>query len=121
MKHVAGTIKDPTIKFSTLTIDEQDYKLAYSFNSIAEAEAVTKTNLLNGLETLTNLNASNLRGLLWAAMLIAQPKTTLEDAGTLIRLDTIGPVTLALAEAYNLSLPEKKSVDEPPKQNENVS
>ena len=108
MNSIAKTSIDPTIQFSTLTIDGTDYKLAYSFNSIAIAEHEAKTNLLEGLLNLSSLNASQLRGLLYGSMLLAQPKTSIHEAGSLIRLDTIGPVTQAIAEAYSLSLPPSK-------------
>ena len=109
-RSVAGTINDPTIKFADLTIDDQHFKLGYSFNSIALAEAETGTNLLSGLQSLTDLNAIQLRGLLYAALMIAHPDMTPDDAGALIRLDTLADCTMALASAYQLSLPEKKSV-----------
>jgi len=107
-KSIAGTALDPTIQFATLTIDDQTYKLAYSFNAIALAEAASGANLLRGLESLSDLTALQLRGLLYAAMTVARPETTIEEAGALIRLDTIGIVTTALGEAYMLSLPESK-------------
>jgi hypothetical protein len=108
-RSVAGSAADPTIEFATLSIDDVEYKLAYSFNAIAEAESVTGCNLLRGLESLTDLSATQLRGLLYAAMTVAHPEFTIEQVGHLIRLDTIGPVTTALAEAYSLSMPKKKA------------
>jgi hypothetical protein len=110
-KSVAGSHADPTIQFSTLTIDDQKFSLCFSFNAIALGEHAAGCNLLNGLLNLqSGMSALELRGLLYAAMTVAKPDTTIEDAGKLIRLDTIGPVTMALAEAYSLSLP-KKSVE----------
>jgi hypothetical protein len=112
-RSVAGTKDDPTIQFADLTINGQSFRLCYSFNAIAIAESAAGCNLLRGLESLTDLSATQLRGLLYAALLVAQPEMTVEDAGRLIRLDTINPITAALAEAYSLSLPEqKKSNDE---------
>jgi len=110
---VAGTIDDPTIQFAPLTLDGKTYQLAYSFNAIAEAERVAGCNLLQGLEALGSLSALQLRGLLYAALKLASPKVTIEQAGSLIRLDTLSKVTAALAEAYQLSLPEKKNQDPP--------
>jgi hypothetical protein len=111
-KNVAGTVKDPTITFSTLTVDEKDYQLAFSFNSISEAESVTKCNMLSGLVELNNLGkadimgATMLRGLLYASMLVAYPDVTLEQAGNLIRIDTIRRIIDALTEAVVNSMPE---------------
>ena|SRR3569832_908390 len=111
---VAGTANDPNIQFAKLEVDGKAYKLCYSFNSIAVAESVAGCNLLKGLESLTDLTAVQLRGLLYAALSVAHPDLTVEDAGTLVRLDTIGSITTALAEAYTISLPasKKKPVDE---------
>lgn len=113
-RSVAGSAIDPTIEFAKLVVDEKEYRLAYSFNSIALAEAHAGCNLLRGLESLTDLSAVQLRGLLYAALTVAHPELTIADAGNLIRLDTIGPITTALAEAYTLSMPsaKKKSPDE---------
>jgi hypothetical protein len=118
-RHVAGTAADPTIRFATLELEGQTYKLAYSFNAVAEAELVAKCNLLSGLENLHELSAIQLRGLLYAALSVAQPEITLSQAGEMIhpfttpaRAETITPISRALAEAYGLSMPEKK--EDPP-------
>jgi hypothetical protein len=111
---VAGTEKDPNIQFAKLKLNGQEYKLAYSFNAIAEAESIAGCNLLAGLENLSSLSALQLRGLLYAGLAVAnlKPRISLEEAGAMIRLDTIGPITSALAEAYVLSMPEKKDPPE---------
>lgn len=114
-KSVAGTKDDPTIKFATLALDGQEYSLCYSFNAIALAEKTAGCNLLSGLQTLTDLSAMQLRGLLFAALTVAQPELTINDVAKLIRLDTIGPITMAIAQAYTLSMPnndEQKKSDE---------
>ena len=104
------------MKTSTLTIDDKKYLLAYDFNSIAEAEPVAGCNLLAALENLNAITAAQLRGLLYAAMVVTppDPAPTLAQAGDLIRLDTIETVTLALAEAYQLSMPEPASPPDEP-------
>jgi hypothetical protein len=107
---VAGTPANPLVQFATLTIEgEQQYRLAFDFNAIAEAETAAGCNLLSGLQNLSDLTAMQLRGLLYAALRKAQPRLTIQAAGALIRLDTLAPITLALAEAYALSMPKKKA------------
>jgi hypothetical protein len=115
MKKVAGTSIDPTVQFAELKIDDTTYKLVYGFAAIALAESTTKTNLLNGFLNLTSLNAQQLIGLTYAAMLPAQPKITYDKVAALFKYDQIYPIMGALAECYSLSLPEKKRVegDEP--------
>lgn len=107
-KNVSGTAADPVVQFSKLEIDGETYRLAYSFNAIAIAENLAGCNLLSGLENLTDLTALQLRGLLYAALIVADPTATIGLAASLVRLDTIGIVTGALAEAYVLSMPAKK-------------
>jgi len=107
-RSVAGTKDDPTIQFAPLTLDGKSYKLCYSFNSIAIAESVAGCNLLRGMEKLTDLTALQFRGLLYAALTVAHPDLSVEDAGNLIRFDTYAPIMDALGEAYRLSLPDSK-------------
>jgi len=92
-------------KTATLTIDGETFELAYDFNMIADAEEIAGCNLLDALEHLSAINARQLRGLLYAAV-ISKPRLTLLEAGALLRVDNISPITSALAEAYNLTLPD---------------
>jgi hypothetical protein len=107
-KTVAGTPADPTVKFATVEIDGKTYSLAYDFNAIATAESVTGINLFKALSTLTDLTATQFRGLVYAGLLKAHPEITLEQAGSIIRFDTMVPLQEKLAEAYKNSMPEKK-------------
>jgi hypothetical protein len=121
-KSVAGSSLDPTIKFSKITIDEREYSLAFSFNAIAEAERIAGCNLLAGAVSVWNnlgdadkQGALMLRGLLYAALSVAQPDISLQDAGKLIRVENITDIVSALHQAFALSLPESKEDDEPKK------
>jgi hypothetical protein len=111
--NVAGTASDPTIQFAPLEIDGKTYRLTYDFNAIAQAEAASGCNLLQGVAgfLLNTANAAQYRGLLYAALLKAQPRMTIDQAGNLVRIDTMPDIRRALAEAYNLSMPEKKRMD----------
>lgn len=120
-KTVAGTVADPVIQFAKLSIDGTEYQLAYDFNEIAVAEQLTGLNLLTGLINLWNdltdpklMGGAIIRGLLYAALRVAKPDTTIEDAGRLLRVDTVANVVDAIREAYALSVPsdiKKKDVD----------
>jgi len=89
-RKVANTKDDPTVPFVTLALKGTDYKLAYSFNALALAE----------------------RAMLWASLLKAQPKMTLEDAGDLLSspLDCNLALT-AIADAWTASMPKPETVD----------
>jgi hypothetical protein len=106
-----STVNNPTIKYAAVSIDGEEYRLAYNFRSIRAAEQLTGVNLLQGLNNLTELNAAQFHGLLFAAMLPAQPDITLEQVDSLIRLDTIAVLEIGVAEAYMNSMPKPKSVD----------
>lgn len=112
-KSVAGTGADPVIEFVDLEVDGKVYKLCWDFNAIAKAESAEKDlNLMHGIATvmLNGMNVRELRGLLWGAVSLAQPKMTLEDAGRLIRIDTMPDIREALIRAWNASLPEGKKI-----------
>lgn len=116
-KSVAGTAADPTIQFETLEIDGRSYRLCYSFNAIAEAERLGNCNLLEGIAAVlfNSLTAQQARGLLYAALSVAQPEITLAEAGQMIRVDTLPGIRLALLKAYNASMPEaEKFLKDPP-------
>lgn len=115
-KSVAGTGSDPVIEFAALEIDGEQYKLAWDFNAIAEAEKITGANLMHGIAVvmLNGMNAQQFRGLFYAALKLAHPKTTLESAGKLIRIDTMPDIRNALISAWNASLPEAKKIAEDP-------
>ena len=98
----------PDIEPVPLKIGDTELLLRYDFNAIAEAESVTGTNLLLALENLSKLSASQLRGLLYAAI-VSEPRPTLAEAGKLIRLDTIAPITFCLSEAYMRKIPDRVS------------
>jgi hypothetical protein len=106
----------PTLRFSTLEIDHKEYRLAYSYNAIALAEEASGCNLLVGLENLRDLTALQLRGLFYASLTPFQPSITVDQAGDLIGIASIGPITAAIADAYRKSMerPAEKSQDPPP-------
>src|SRR5579872_7172332 len=103
----------PIVEFVTLEIDGEVYSLGgLDFNAIADAELVAKCNLLLGIAgMLTNgMTAQQTRGLLYASLRRAHPKITLQDAGNLVRVDTLPDINDALLRAYNASLPEGKKI-----------
>jgi hypothetical protein len=112
-KTVAGTAADPTVRFAKLEMEGETYSLAYDFNAIATAEKLTGVNLLGGLTRwLQDLDAREYRGIFYAALLKAHPAMTVEEAGALIRLDTMPAINDAIVAAYRLSIPQKKDAPE---------
>jgi hypothetical protein len=115
MKSVRDTPLDPSLEFVQVQVDDKTYKLLFDFNALAEAEAITKTNLLTGMWAfLTNresMTAVQLRGILYASLRKAHPEMTIDDAGALIRLDTFAELNQAVNAAFVISMPEKKRVE----------
>jgi hypothetical protein len=110
-KTVSGTKEDPTVPFVPLTLKGIEYKLCYSFNALAKAEALTGLNMFQGLD-LKALNITQLRAMLWATLLTAQPDMTLEDVGDLIASPTHCNLALtALAAAWTASMPKPEAPD----------
>jgi hypothetical protein len=116
-RRVAGTEADPTVEFAELEVDGKTYHLAYDFGAIAEAEKALGCNLLAGMAGVMvqdgYYSASQVLGLLYAALRKAQPKMTIQEAGRLCRIETIPEIVSAIREAYNKSLPEAKKPEHP--------
>lgn len=102
---------DPTMEFVTLKLKGHSYKLIYSFNALAEAESLTGLNMFQGLD-LNAITAQQLRAMLWAALSVAHPQMTIEDAGNLLT----GPIECAKAlkavsDAWMASMPTPEPED----------
>lgn len=108
---------DPTLPKVTAEVNGVKYSLCFDFGAICIAEEATGLNLLRALD-FQNLSAGTFRALLYAALLKAQPETTLESAGALINLKTAPLLMSALGKAYTDSQAEPdedepKNVQEP--------
>ena len=95
------------MKFSTLTIDKKSYRLLYDFNDIADCEVEAGCNLLDGLQTLGQNSARQLRGLLYAMTRKTHSDMTLRAWGELVRFDTLPDITTQLGEACSLAVSEE--------------
>jgi len=96
-------------KTATLKLAGNTYELAFDFNQIVRTEGEAECNLLAGLQDVANLSALQLRGLFLAAIRAGDPKSTMtiQQAGELMRYDTIFPITEALAASILASVPVK--------------
>ena len=114
-KTVAGIAgKDPTLPDVPLEIGGKTYRLVYDYNAIVLAErelnaaARAKTprgmpfvpvNLLRGFD-LEAANAEELRGLLYASLLKAQPKITLDDVSQMISFSNLEKIYTAIVHCW---------------------
>ena len=92
-------IVSPTLPRVPLEVNGKEYFLVFDFNAIVAAEQLTGMNLLTSLD-FSQLSATTLRALLYAALLRVQPDMTLEAAGSLLRIGTVAKVMKALGEAF---------------------
>jgi hypothetical protein len=107
MKHnsVAGKPGlDPTLPNVSLILGGVKRSLAFDFNAIVLAEKVTGVNLLKAI--VNEITATNLRGLLWAALLKENPELNLEEVGSWITMRNAGTIHEALVMAWFGSVAE---------------
>lgn len=106
---------DPTLPDITLILGGVERKLCYDFNAIVVAEKATGVNLLEGI--VGQVNATNLRGLLWASLLREDPKITIDQVGALIQPRMLGMIHQALLATWFGST-EAADKDEAPGEDE---
>ena len=102
--------QDRTLPDVTLEIGGKVRHLAYDFTAIVKAEQLTGINLMKAA-SFQDLSFSDVRGLLYAALLHNDPKLTLEEFD-----QTCGPQIMhnlivcqaAVAEAWFGSVPQAK-------------
>ena len=96
---VAGTLGlDPTLPQVTLILGGVERHLCFDFNAIVIAEKATGVNLLHAI--VKDVNATNLRGLLWAALLKESPELTVDEVGSLITMRNSNIIYQALITAW---------------------
>lgn len=110
---VAGTAADPLVRFATVELGGETYKLAFDFNAIATAETVAGVNLLQAID-LSGMTANQYRGMFYAALMKAHPEMTLAGAGQLITLPNIKRITDGILQAWRLAMPSPEEHEHPP-------
>lgn len=95
---------DATLPDVSIVIGGVERHLAYDYNAIVLAEKATGVNLLKAI--VGEINATNLRGLLWAALVRETPKLTLDEVGSWITPRNVGTIHQALITAWFGSIDE---------------
>lgn len=116
---VFGTPADPTLPKVPVEINGRKLYLCFDFNGLAKAEELAGINLLTGID-LQKVSATQLRALLFAALLKFQPDITLEQVGAMLTYANVPKFSEALAKAFTVSNPEPAE-DEHPNAMEPVS
>lgn len=110
---VAGTTADPNVEYVPLKLGKREYQLCYDFDAIARAEDITGMPLLLGVDW-HNMKSRELRALLYAAALKAQPDAKLADFTPYIRPAHTGAIVAALIKVWVTSNAEKEEDAENP-------
>lgn len=100
----------PVLPRVPLTVNDTTYHLVWSFNAIARAEQLTGVNMFAYMD-FGNMSVTNMRAMLFAALLTEHPDFTLEQAGDLMQTTTITVIYEALLQSWLGSHPEKKDKD----------
>lgn len=100
---------DPTLPDVTLILGGVQRHLVFDFNAIVLAEKHTGVNLLHAI--VTDINATNLRGLLWASLLKESPKLTIEEVGSMVNPRNMSTIHSALITAWFGSVQDDESKD----------
>jgi|ERR1700748_528571 len=93
-----------------IEIQGKTFQLFMGINAFAEFERLTGVNAFEVID-FTALNVTNLRAMLYAALLTDQPHITLEDAGNLLFCTNIVSVTAALMHSWAAARPELSKED----------
>lgn len=108
---------NPVAPFTTLVAGDKEYSLLWNYNAIATAENLSGLRLLSASIDLSSLSASELRALLYAAMLKKHPKITLNAVGDLIQQVGMRKVAGALLGAWIAAQPVPDPNDVPESEN----
>jgi hypothetical protein len=102
---------DPALPNVTLILGGVERHLCFDFNAIVLAEKATGVNLLHAI--VQDINATNLRGLLWASLLKENPELTVEEVGSWITMRNSSTIYQALITAWFGSVAEPELTDDP--------
>lgn len=89
---------DPTLPDVELVLRGQSFHLAFDFNAICHAEKLTGLNLLTAI--VTDISASQLRALLWSAILKDNSGFTIDEVGSWITAHNAPTIHKALVAAW---------------------
>ena len=104
---------DPTLPKVTLILGGVERHPIYNYNAIVQAEAATGVNLLTAI--VSDLSATKLRGLLWAALLPESPDIKIEEVGQLITPFNVETIHSALILAWFGSMSDPDDNPKEPK------
>jgi hypothetical protein len=118
-ERIAGNPEiDPTLPKIEIKLGKDSYFLCFTFGALALAQKNLRAigigcNLLHALD-LSNLDASQLVPLLYAALISHQPKISIDKVISLVSIKNLGMIFEGIAQAYGASLAEPSPDDVKP-------
>lgn len=97
---------DPTLPDVSLVIGGRERHLCFDINSVCIAEKTTGVNLLKA--AVSEVNATSIRGLLYAALLRDDPKITVEEVGSWITMKNLSNIHKSIVTAWFASIDDQE-------------
>jgi len=94
----------PTIKTVKIELDKER-TLRFDFNALSHFEEATGLNSLDA-SVWKNLNARNLKAMLWAALKHEDDALTLPQVGAMLHSGNVNYITEKITEAYRAAAPQ---------------
>jgi hypothetical protein len=118
-RKIAGTIADPTLPKTPITIGDTTYNLCFDLGALAEAELAINTELVlagrpervNLLNALPIQNLINTRLCFAAAIRTFHPEISFERALAMLNLGNVYDVRELVSEAWRAVQPAKQAAD----------
>jgi len=111
---VAKKLADKLIQKVQIRLDDKDWRLVITHNTLIECEDLTGLNLLTGEVNIIRPSAKLVRALLYLSLKHAGAKYSLEQVGELINPQNIVTVQEGLLAAWAASMPEPEAEKENP-------
>ncbi|MFC6644139.1 hypothetical protein ACFQBQ_00740 [Granulicella cerasi] len=101
---------NPLLPTVYLDIAGKKRKLLFDFNAIIKVEELTGINLLQAV--VSDLEAKNIRALLYASLLHDEPNLTIEEVGSWITLKNLANIRTAINTAWFASIEDIEKIDD---------
>jgi hypothetical protein len=119
VRKIAGTVADPTLPKTPITIDGKTYNLCFDLGALAEAEMainaeLAKAGVMDRVSLLLELPSQTLgsmRKIFAAAVRKFHPELGFDEAMRLIKMPDLYTVALAVQEAWKAAMPARESAD----------
>lgn len=122
-REIAGTVNDPTLPKTPVTIAGKTYNLCFDLGALAEAETAInaeliragRTDRINLLYALPLQNLANTRKMFAAGLRTFHPEIAFDDVMRLLTPSVLYDVAKAVREAWKEANPPEDKAADPPR------